>query len=162
MEILNENIVIRDWLTFTTKKHTPQELIAYLGMSGCAWTELTGWYGYKSRLYFGGISVHYDGQEGMGVCCEISGSGCRSFEDYSTLAGKWDDLFAWIRGESLHITRFDVAYDDHTGILDIDRIADDTEKQHFVSRLNAWKVTKSSDGTSVQIGSSKSRTLIRI
>ena len=37
---INENVVVYDWLSFTSKKHTPQELIEALGLSDCLWTEV--------------------------------------------------------------------------------------------------------------------------
>ena len=109
-----ENVVIYDWLSFTTKYHTPEEVIAALGLSHCPWTETTGARGYMDRKYFGCISVHYNGREDMGVWCEMSGQGSRNFEDLTTLPNKWKDIFQFIHGCSLHITRLDVAYDDHT------------------------------------------------
>ena len=107
---INENVVLYDWLSFTTKQHTPEEVIEALGLSHCPWTETKGARGYRDRLYFGSISVHYNGREDMGVWCEMSGQGCRSFEDLSTLANKWDDVFHFIHSNALHITRLDVAY----------------------------------------------------
>ena len=159
---IKENVVLYDWLSFTSKKHTPQELIAALGLSHVPWTETTGARGYMDRLYFGCISVHYNGREDMGVWVELSGQGCRNFEDLTTLPGKWDDLFSFIHHENLHMTRLDVAFDDHTGILDIDRIAQDTEAQRYVSRMNFWEVTRSCKGVSCQIGSPQSKVLVRI
>ena len=159
---ITENVVLYDWLSFTSKQHTPEELIDALGLSHCPWTETRGARGYMDRLYFGCISIHYNGREDMGVWCEMSGQGCRNFEDLTTLPGKWDTLFSFIHDNSLHMTRLDVAFDDHTGLLDIDRIAEDTENQRFVSRMNWWEVVKSCKGVSVQIGSPKSKVLVRI
>ena len=159
---INENVVLYDWLSFTSKVHTPEQLIDALGLSGCSRTELTGARGYMDRLYFGSISIHYNGREDMGVWVEMSGQGCRNFEDLSTLPGKWDDLFSFIHGNSLHITRLDVAFDDHTGLLDIDTVARDTEEQRFVSRMNWWQSVRSSQGVSVMIGSPQSKVRVRI
>ena len=159
---INENVVIYDWLSFTTKHHTPDEVIEALGLSDCPWTEMNGARGYMDRKYFGSISIHYNGREDMGVWCEMSGQGCRNFEDLTTLPNKWDDIFQFIHGNSLHITRMDVAYDDHTGVLNIDQIAEDVELQHYVSRMRSWQVTRSNLGTSCQIGSPTSKVLVRI
>ena len=30
---INENVVLYDWLSFTTKQHTPEEVIEALGLS---------------------------------------------------------------------------------------------------------------------------------
>lgn len=163
MEKNQKNIVIYDWLSFTSKKHTPQEIIAALGLSHCPWTETKGARGYMDRLYFGCISVHYNGSDDMGVWCEMSGQGCRNFEDFSTIPGdKWATIFNFIKVFDLHMTRLDVAYDDHTGVLDIDRIVEDVEAQRFISPMKRWQTIHSSVGTSVQIGSPQSKVLIRI
>lgn len=159
---INENVVLYDWLSFTTKKHSPREVIEALGLSHCPWTETKGARGYMDRLYFGCISVHYNGREDMGVWCEMSGQGCRNFEDFTTLPNRWAALFAFIHNENLHITRLDMAFDDHTGILNIDRIAEDIEARRYVSRMNWWEVVRSCKGVSCQIGSPQSKVLVRI
>lgn len=159
---IQENVILYDWLSFTSKVHTPEEIIAALGLEHCPWTETKGARGYMDRKYFGCISVHYNGREDMGVWCEMSGQGCRNFEDLSTLENKWDDLFSFIHGYSLHMTRLDVAFDDHTGILDIECVARGTEEQRYVSRMNWWEVTRSSKGVSCQVGSPQSKVLVRI
>lgn len=163
-----QNIVIRDWFTFTSKTHDPYELVEALGLSSCAWTQVKGWYGYRSRLYFGNISIHYDGSEDMGVCCEMSGQGCRNFESYTSLPGKWDDLLRFVRDNGLHVTRLDVAYDDHTGVLDINRVKEDTENRRFVSRFRNFRIEHSfsgenePEGLSIYFGSQKSESMVRI
>ena len=162
MDRMQENVVIYDWLSFTSKQHDPEALIAALGLSHCPWTETRGARGYMDRLYFGCISIHYNGREDMGVWVEMSGQGCRNFEDLTTLPGKWDDLLSFIHSNHLHMTRLDVAYDDHTGVLDIQRVADDTQAQLFISRMKYWEVVRSCKGTSVQIGSPQSKVLVRI
>ena len=78
------------------------------------------------------------------------------------LPNRWKDIFAFIHDNSLHITRLDVAYDDHTGILDIERIADDVQSQRYVSCMRWWEVTRSSQRVSCQAGSPKSKVLVRI
>lgn len=159
---INENVVLYDWLSFTSKKHDPKELIEALGLSHCPWTEVTGAKGYRRRYYFDHISIHFDGLEDMGVWVEMSGQGCRVFESLSSLNNKWEDIFNFIHSNNLHITRLDIAYDDHTGILDIDTIAEDTRSQHYISCFRAYNITFSSKGTSVIVGSMKSLALIRI
>ena len=163
---INYNVVLYDWLSFTSKIHSPDDLIAALGLTHCPWTETKGARGYRDRKYFGAISIHYNGREDMGVWCEMSGQGCRTFESLSRVG--WDNLFGFIHANGLNITRLDVAYDDHTGILPIERIADDTRKQNFVSRMDCYEIHYSGrtgskqEGTTVQIGSPKSKVLIRI
>jgi hypothetical protein len=155
-----ENIVLYDWLSFTSKNHTPEQLIEALGLTHCPWQETKGAHGYRDRKYFSCISVHYNGREDMGVWVEMSGQGCRTFESLS--AKSWDDLFGWIAVQQLKITRLDVAFDDHTGILDIDEVVEDTRRKHYVSRSDYWETVLSSKGSTVQIGSPQSKVLVRI
>lgn len=162
MESVNvaENIVIYDWLSFTSKIHTPQELMEALGLSHVNWTSTKGARGYRDRLYFSCISIHYNGREDMGVWVEMSGQGCRTFESLSAVG--WERLFSFIRENGLKITRLDVAYDDHTGILPMERIVHDTQCGLFVSKSDYWETVLSSKGSTVQIGSPQSKVLIRI
>ena len=94
-----QNIVLYDWLSFTSKKHTPEELISAMGLSSCPWQEIKGAHGYRDRKYFSSISVHYNGREDMGVWVEMSGQGCRAFESISQLG--WPGLFSFISESGL-------------------------------------------------------------
>lgn len=58
-----ENIVLYDWLSFTSKNLTPEQLIEALGLTHCPWQETKGAHGYRDRKYFSCISVHYNGRE---------------------------------------------------------------------------------------------------
>lgn len=158
--IINENIVLYDWLSFTSKIHTPDELIAALGLSHVPWTETKGARGYRDRKYFSCISIHYNGRDDMGVWVEMSGQGCRTFESLSKVG--WNGLFQFIQRNDLHMTRLDVAFDDHTGILPLDKIVEDTQAGNYVSRMNYWETVQSSKGVTVQIGSPQSKVLVRI
>ena len=103
-----ENLVIYDWLSFTSKVHTPDQLIAALGLAHVPWTETKGARGYRDRKYFSCISIHYNGRPDMGVWVEMSGQGCRTFESLSKVG--WEGIFSFIRDNGLKITRLDVAY----------------------------------------------------
>ena len=98
----------------------------------------------------------------MGIWCEMSGQGCRTFETLTTLQNGWEDLFASIREQHFNVTRLDVAYDDHSGMLDIDEIIQDTRNKEYVSKSDYWEIIESSKGQSLQFGSPQSDTLIRI
>lgn len=131
-----------------------------MGLSSCPWQEIKGAHGYRDRKYFSSISVHYNGREDMGVWVEMSGQGCRAFEFISQLG--WPGLFSFISESGLKITRLDVAFDDHTGILHMRDIIEDTQDGNFVSRSDYWETVLSSKGSTVQIGSPQSKVLVRI
>ena len=157
-----ENIVLFDWLSFTTKKHSPEELIEVLGLQHVPWQTIRGARGYQDRKYFSCISIHYNGRPDMGVWVELSGQGCRTFESLSNVG--WRGLFQFLFQfeDYVHLTRLDIAYDDHTGILDIGRVARDTQDGEYVSKSDYWEVLLSSKGSTVQIGSPQSKVVIRI
>lgn len=141
-----------------------------LGMESCAWDELDhGRNGYRKGLYFGSVSILYDGNPGMGTCLDMSGQGCRSFEEYGT--GDFDGLFRrFQQGEGYHVTRLDVAFDDHSGVLDIRQLFRDSDnqdgEQQFVSKFRVSRIEKEfrdgRPGITVYHGSKKSAVLIRI
>lgn len=156
------DIILYDWLSFTTKRSDPYYIVDLLGLSHIPWELTKGARGYRDRLYFNAISIHFNGRPDMGVWCEMSGQGCRAFETLTKLDQKWEDLFAEITAQQMNITRLDVAYDDHSGMLDIDEIIQDTRKKEYVSKSDYWEITESSKGQTVQFGSPQSDVLIRI
>lgn len=156
-----ENCILFDWLTFTSKCDGIGSLIFLLGLESVTFEELPrGRNGYRSMMTWEGISILFDGRDDMGICLDMSGKGCRTFETYSTTT--WDDLFSVILSADYNITRLDVAMDDHTGVLDIDELRDDTDLHHYVSKSRKWLVQYGSEGCTIYHGSQQSNMLIRI
>ena len=52
-----ENMVIYDWLSFTSKDLSPDQLIEILGLSHVSWILTKGARGYQDRKYFGSIVI---------------------------------------------------------------------------------------------------------
>lgn len=159
---MNNNKVIIDWLSFTSKIDSKESIIEMLGLQNCTFLSMNGARGYKDRLYFECISIHYNGREDMGLWCELSGQGCRNFETYGN--GNYDFVFDCIKDNSneMNITRLDVAYDDFDGLLNMDKLIADVIAQNYVSPTRRWNVQIGSEGNSITIGSMKSDILIRI
>ena len=158
---VRENSILIDWLSLTSKLHSPEEIITMLGMEDCKWQAGYGANGYHSKLWYDSISIHYEGRADMGVWLEMSGQGCRAFETYGH--GDYNVLFDLVLNEPLiNITRLDMAFDEYTEILDIDRLCSDTLKQKYKSHADFYNVTQSSNGKSIDIGSHKSAVMIRI
>lgn len=161
------NFIIYDYFSFTSKIHSPASLIELLGLQDLKFEPLKGFYGYRDRLYFDGISIHYNGRDDMGVCCEMSGHGCRAWEKYGT--SDYDGIFREIldnynddsEKRQMNITRLDVAYDDFIGVLDLPLLCSETQKQNFVSRFKDWQVIFGNKGIAVNHGSNKSNVYIR-
>lgn len=158
-----ENIVIYDWLSITSRRHTVQEMIDLIGLENAPWEEGKGAHGYKKRLYWNCISIFYDGSSiSMGVWLEMSGQGCRAFETFGH--GYYNFLFDEVKKypDLMHITRLDIAFDDHTGILDMNVLVFDTVSGRYVAKAKSWECIQSDKGQTVVIGSKSSPVLIRI
>lgn len=157
-----ENKILIDWLTLTSKTLDVDDFKKLLGLDNASWLHMKGYYGYKSREYYESISIHYDGTKDMGVCLEMSGQGCRAFESLGH--GDFEIFFSKILEEKdLRVTRLDIAFDDNTGILDINQIVSDTDElKCVVTPFRSWCTTCSNKGKSVDIGSKASAVLIRI
>jgi len=116
-DIILEDIILFDWLSVSSTVDIPENFIEFLGLDELEFEEVNGYYGYRNRYYYDGISIHYDyrgADEGERNCLlEISGQGCRVFETYGN--GDWKKLFSRFLSDGYNITRLDVAYDDHTG-----------------------------------------------
>lgn len=157
-----ENLLLYDYLSFTSKIHSVENLVEMLGLEGVDWMERPGARGYRKRIFFENISIFSDGGENQGVWVEMSGQGCRSFETYGN--GDYETVFDTIvenEGE-MNLTRLDVAFDDHTGILPLSTLCQDTIEQRFISRFSDWQVIQSSKGAAVNHGSMKSEVYLRI
>ena len=157
-----ENLVLYDWVSITSKIHSPEQMISLLGMEGVSWEQIKGAHGYKDRLYWNCISIHFNGSDDMGVWLELSGQGCRAFESFGH--GDYEFLFSVVRAnpEQMKFTRLDIAFDDHTGLLDMNTLISDTLANNYVAKATSWEVVQSNKGTSVIIGSRQSPVLIRI
>jgi len=167
---ISENVILYDWLTVSCKDEDPQTWVKLIGMEGFTWDDPGhGGDGYRKSIRCHDIYVFYDGNPGMGSCLNMSGQGCREFEEYGT--GDYDGLFRLFqRDSSFHVTRLDVAFDDHSGILDIQRLFRDTDntdgEQEFVSKFRTSDIRKKfvdgRPGITVYHGSKHSDVLIRI
>lgn len=157
-----ENQFLIDWLTFTTKIHDLLQVTDMLGLDLRDFGKLVGRYGYASRYVFGNISILVNGTFDMGICVEMSGQGCRDFETFGT--GNYDAIFQEILDNpgDMKITRIDIAFDDHSGMLDINTIMQDTLNGNFISRWTKYEAIYSNGGNSVIFGSRQSEMMIRI
>lgn len=149
----NKNSILVDWFSGTTKLYDVPSLIAYLGFTMDDFQPLIGRgrYFFANRWYCGGISImsdcilnpndeHYTD----GVMIEMSGKGCRQFEQNG---GSFDKIFVDCVAGDIKPTRVDIAYDDidedGKGLIDIHKLARYTIKQRFVTKWGSGIVTDS-------------------
>ena len=163
-----ENKFLIDWLSFTSKIDSDNSIFQFLGLESIKqhFQIIYGFQGYRSRLFFDGISIHFNHPKNEGVWIEMSGQGCRNFETYSTKS--FSDLFELLIDdeESYHITRLDVAYDDFSGVIPLKKLAKQILDFHFVSKFNGrfCTVTQAAgrQGITCDLGSRKSDLKFRI
>lgn len=189
---LNEqnNLFVIDWLTVTFHTDTVTSIQVMLDLFTYPWETKNSFInGYPLDTSFSNIHIRWGADDprfysdgidkkgvfrtaaekartDMGISLDISGQGCRSFEEYSGIS--WFELIKRIFEHNGKVTRLDLAYDDHTGVLDIYRIALDVKDRNYVSKAKFSMVIWSDDqeediqGLTVQIGSKSSPVLIRI
>lgn len=181
--------VLVDWLTFTVTtskydndshvsvaEYTPGEVIRnFLGMDPDLFQDAGyGILGYNRVLRFNDIQVCYEPRENeyfkdMGVCVSMSGKGCRAFEAMSSYGPvPFAALFQLLDDTpGSHVSRIDIACDDHAGALDMDQIIDKVQHNEINSRMSARSVLVSWDGlaksgATVYIGAALSAFRLRI
>lgn len=154
--------------------------------------------GYPEHFFWNNITISFGAdnerwyddpskaRHDMGICVNFSGQGCRAFE---TEGGDWLHLFKRMQGDipwaavhespvdfcrvfkkdrRFNITRLDLAFDDHTDLIDIRRVEMDVRERNFVSKTKSTEILWSDDqnidiqGLSVGIGSKKSLVYVRI
>lgn len=161
-----ENLILIDWFTFTVREFDLNLVATGLLGLDVEWEQIDRYLdGYPHRKYFGGISIMYGATAEMGICVNFSGQGCRSFETYSKFS--WNRLFRsalhFCNNNLGNITRVDVAFDDHTGLLNLKRMQQDCERSFLVSKFRKWSIEYGSDGSMcIYHGSKKSDIMIRI
>lgn len=180
-----ENVFLIDWLTVTFHDLKVWDVQEILGMHEMPW-QLSSKFinGYPLDLNFGHIHIRYGAdrpefyddpkkaRHDMGICLDMSGQGCREFESWSNKS--WQDLIedifrcGGVLGARMSITRLDLAYDDHSGLLNIWRMRRDVEDRNYISKAKKSMVIWSDDqefdiqGLTLEIGSKSSPVLIRI
>lgn len=158
------NLILIDWFTGRSCIDSVESIIELLGMTNPAitWQNKDAYMnGYPYRTSFEGIHILYGAADDMGVCITMSGQGCRTFETYGH--GLWSVIFDhFISHAECNVTRLDLAFDDHTGILPLDQMIDDTVDHAYTSKSRYWEVRHGSTGTTIYHGSPQSNIRFRI
>lgn len=158
------NTITIDYVTFVWDTKTVSEAIHALGLSASTWTTKAGHYPYAHIQRAGNISIAYDNYDERGVFVTLTSQGCREFENNSSIG--WADLFGIIRGGEGHMTRLDIAFDDRTGLLDMQQMKHDRNAANYRSLLSYTAEHRSHKenimGMSLYFGAKGSNTNIRI
>lgn len=180
-----DNVFLIDWLTVTFHGLQVWDVQEILDMKSMPWALSSKFInGYPLDLNFGHIHIRYGAdrpefyddpkkaRHDMGICLDMSGQGCREFESWSKKS--WQDLIndifrcGGVLGARMFITRLDLAYDDHSGLLNIWQMRRDVEDRNYISKAKKSMIIWSDDqemdiqGLTLEIGSKSSPVLIRI
>ena len=172
-----ENCILFDWVSITSRIHSAYNIIELLGLQDVSWEEKERWaHGYRFDLIYQNIHIHYGpANDDMPMTwLEMTGQGCRAFESFGN--GDYGLLFAEVQSEpdQMNITRLDIAYDDHDGVLSMKEIEADTRvldddnlPVEYVSKFRKREIVWSHDdggepALTVYHGRKGSDTMIRI
>ena len=183
------NVFLIDWITVVFHDVSVSFVQSLLGLNdpSVPWeTEHSFRNGYPCRTSYRNINILWGADDerfyksdatksaadkvrhDMGICLDMSGQGCRQFENVQ--GNDWLKFLHEIcdRDFKTTITRLDIAYDDHIGTLDLYRIAQDVRDRNYTSPSKKSMIIWSDDqridvqGLTVSIGSKSSDVLIRI
>ena len=115
--------VLVDYLTFSDSVENVFNIIESLGLTDVKWTTMRGRYGWRDAMFYRGVTIYTGGRDDIGV--NLSGRGCRTVE--SVRPGfDWLGLLMHLlyneRQNQGHISRLDIAADDHEELLDMQKI----------------------------------------
>jgi hypothetical protein len=159
--VKHESVILFDWLSFSAKHHDAHSIVELLGLRGAEFETINGRHGWRHAMYYNGISIYYGGRDDC-VFCDMSGAGCRAYEEYGK--NEWTALFAELRSDDeYNITRLDVAFDERVGLFNLKRMKRKAERKEYVSKLQWGKTERSlhDDAISIYFGSPRSATRFR-
>lgn len=147
-----------DWLQVTFKDiNDVHEIYTLLKLNSEDFTELdTGKYGYDSQMRFGHIAIYFNQYKNamMGIHLELSGQGCREYEQYNKYG--FDYLIPECFKHDINVTRLDLAVDDRIGYFTVSTLAR-TLKDGFVK--SKFKKARTVTDHSISEGKELGKTL---
>lgn len=154
-----------DWLEWTEHETSVDEVCSLLATD---WTEGDrGAMGYLRSRVSQGVSVFYQGRPGMGVHVRVPGAACRALEA-SGVVVDWELFLGRLLARGRSLTRLDVALDDRSGSITVDRCYRELKAGHVVDRFRKRSAPEYMDGLgntesrSLYFGSAKSDLFVRV
>lgn len=134
-----ENTILFDWFSFTTNLYDFSTIIPLLGLESITnWEERPGRNYYKFRRWYDGITIEWENTSNAdSLHVEFSGQGCRAFETYSSLPD-FNRLLKYVVDGDFNLTRIDIAFDDFSGLLNIDKLIKEASLGHFISEFRSF------------------------
>lgn len=158
-----------DWVQVTFfHVNSEREIMQILGLEKYEFALMErGLFGYKRQIRRGNISILSEGAKGTGLHVVMTGSGCRQFEEESTV--NWGSFFRKVLEVGGRITRLDVAVDDFEGYFKIPYLIRISKEGRCRSKFKKARYMETIDledgstgGTTIYFGSSSSDIQIRM
>lgn len=159
-----------DWVQVTFKNATNcEEIVEFIGLNNSDFQyKEKGKYGYPESYVFGHIKLYFGARADMGIHLEISGQGCREYEQYTNI--DWSVFFALIMNYDINFSRLDVAIDDFAKILNLKtmmrkykkKVPEVTSKFKFAKDMNKTRLSDGSNcGSTIYFGEGESDIQVR-
>lgn len=163
----NDVEVCIDYLTMTSKIHSPVHCMELLGLLNVEFMPIKSFLGYQNCDFYEGVRIHWTHTDLLyEVCIDLSGRGCRTVEHLSNLTFDWLAFFrnfeADMKTGDVHISRLDIAGDDFVGILNYDTLTAYSQARKFVCRAKVEPWGTWGRKKSIYFGSEQSDRMVRI
>ena len=178
-ELPTDNIMLFDWLSFTSRYHDFYSIVHLMGLDDVQWTDTERTHNcYRRGMMCDYMYIYWDHpkEENAGVWVELTGKGCRAFESYSKIGLESFIYIIRDNPEVFHVARLDVAFDDHTDIFSMKKMIKDLNELNYVSQFRDRKLPNGSyahnsitieyhpghEGYTINCGSKSSMVFFRI
>lgn len=159
-------VFLIDTLSFGVRDYDLKNTLDFLGLKdlNIPWQEGRGRYNYSSSIHYGGITVMYGGTKGYDCYVQMSGKGCRTYEDLLKNENVWYGLFNDMVhdiDQCFRFARIDISLDDYTDALKIERLVKYYLRYKFSSKCSNVRYVLGSEEC-FYVGSPQSDILLRI
>lgn len=157
-------LVTVDWLSFRVRSVPDDDIFGFLGIfEPLPWRVGGACYNnYPESLHYGHITIGISGQKGFDFYVNLSGQGCREFEDLMPDGWTWESfVFRLAADENVHFSRLDVAGDERDGFFEIERLDRCVKQKKYATKCKTPEVTKYGKEI-VRVGSAQSKVKMRI
>ena len=157
-------LITVDFLSFRVRSVPDDDIFSFLGIfEQLEWRVGGACYNnYPDSLHYGYITIGINGTNGFDWYVNLSGQGCREFEDLMPDGWTWESfLFRLMSDDNVSFARLDIAGDERDGYFTIERLDRAIRLKRYASRCKCPSVTKYGREI-VYVGSAQSKVLMRI
>ncbi len=157
-------LVIVDFISFRVRSVPDDDIFSFLGIFDPLDWRVGGacFNNYLDSLHYGHITIGLNGTKGFDYYVNLSGQGCREFEDLMPEGWSWEQfIFRLAADERVTFARMDVAGDERDGFFTIDRLDRHIKQNKYATRCKTLSLTKYGREI-VYVGSAQSQVLMRI